>query len=256
MAMGKLAPLRIAGRLGARRLAIGLLLVACVPIIPPTAVPTTVACVGTAQKCLSDTELPAMNEQLGQAAERGDTPAVLRLLANGAQINSSDARGRTPVMAATHGNRVAPVQALIAAGADIDLQDNLQDNPFLYAGAEGLLDILKLTIEAGANTKLTNRYGGTALIPAAERGHVEVVSELLTRTDVDINHVNNLGWTALLEAIILGDGGPRRSEVVRRLINAGADVNLADGQGMTPLTHARQRGYTQMIELLEAAGAQ
>jgi len=197
-----------------------------------------------------------MNQQLIQAAERGDTPTVLQLLAAGAAINSRDAAGRTPVMAATHGNQVATVQALIAAGADINLQDNRQDNPFLYAGAEGLLDILKLTIAAGANTKLTNRFGGTALIPAAERGPVAVVAELLNHTDVDVNHVNNLGWTALLEAIILGDGGPARTEVVRLLIEAGADVNLADGQGVSPLTHARQRGYMAMIELLAAAGAE
>ncbi len=197
-----------------------------------------------------------MNAQLIQAAEEGDTPTLLQLLAAGAAINSRDAQGRTPVMAATHGNHVETVQALIDAGADIDIQDNRQDNPFLYAGAEGLLAILKLTIDAGANTKLTNRFGGTALIPAAERGPVEVVAELLNHTDVDIDHVNNLGWTALLEAIILGDGGPQRTEVVRLLVEAGADVNLADGQGVTPLTHARQRGYTVMIELLEAAGAQ
>lgn len=197
-----------------------------------------------------------MNAQLIDAAERGDTDTVLQLLATGAEINSRDERGRTAVMAATHGNQVATVEALIAAGADIDIQDNRLDNPFLYAGAEGLLDILKLTIDAGANTRLTNRFGGTALIPAAERGHIDVITELLTRTDVDVNHVNNLGWTALLEAIILSDGGPRHVEVVRLLIDAGADVNLADGQGVTPLTHARQRGYTTIVELLQNAGAQ
>ncbi len=196
-----------------------------------------------------------MNEMLIQAAEQGDTSTVLQLLAAGAEINSRDAQGRTPVMAATHGNQVETVQALIDAGADIDIQDNRQDNPFLYAGAEGLLAILQLTIDAGANPKLTNRFGGTALIPAAERGPVAVVAELLNQTDVDIDHINNLGWTALLEAIILGDGGAERTEVVRLLIEAGADVNLADGQGVTPLAHARQRGYTAMIELLEAAGA-
>lgn len=197
-----------------------------------------------------------MNEKLIQSAEGGDTPTVLQLLAAGAEINSRDAYGRTPVMAATHGNRVETVQALIAAGADIDIQDNRQDNPFLYAGAEGLLDILTLTIDAGANTKLTNRFGGTALIPAAERGHVEVVTELLARTDVAIDHVNNLGWTALLEAIVLGDGGPRCTEVVHLLIDAGADVNLADNEGISPLAHARQRGYIQIIDLLQNAGAE
>ena len=239
-------------------------LIACQPLrTPPTAAATAVF-IATATELPNNTpptpspalEQPAMNEKLIQAAERGDTATVLQLLAAGAAINSRDRAGRTAVMAATHGNQVETVQALIAAGADINLQDNRQDNPFLYAGAEGLLAILKLTIAAGADTKLTNRFGGTALIPAAERGPVAVVAELLNHTDVDVNHVNNLGWTALLEAIILGDGGPERTAVVRLLIEAGADVNLADGQGVSPLAHARQQGYTAMIELLEAAGAE
>ena len=196
-----------------------------------------------------------MSIQLIQAAEAGDTPTVLRLLQEGAAINARDAAGRTAVMAATHANQVDTVRALLQAGADVNIRDNQLDNPFLYAGAEGLLDILKLTIDANADTKLTNRYGGTALIPAAERGHIEIIKELLTRTDVDINHVNRLGWTALLEAIILGEGGERHIEVVRLLIEAGADVNLADSHGVTPLRHAKQRGQQRIVELLQAAGA-
>lgn len=195
-----------------------------------------------------------MTRALISAAESGDTPTVLQLLQAGADINGTDERGRTPIMAATHGNQVEIVQALIQAGANIHLQDHRKDNPFLYAGAEGLLEILKLIIAAGADTKLTNRFGGTALIPAAERGHVEVVQELLDHTDVDVNHVNNLGWTALLEAIILSEGGPRHVEIVRLLLAAGADPNLADGDGVTPLAHAQQRGFTQIAELLRAAG--
>jgi len=196
-----------------------------------------------------------MTQNLIQAAERGDAALVQQLLRDGADLNGRDGRGRTPIMAATHANKPAIVKLLIQAGADINLQDEIKDNPFLYAGAEGLLDVLNLLIDARADTRITNRFGGTALIPAAERGHVEVVQELLSRTNVKIDHVNNLGWTALLEAVILGDGGPRRTEVVRLLIAAGANVNIPDGRGVTPLAHARQRGYTQMIGLLERAGA-
>ena len=118
------------------------------------------------------------------------------------------ADGRTPVMVATVARRTDAVRALVDAGADVDIRDNRLDNVFLYAGAEGLLDILRIANEAGADPALTNRFGGIALIPASERGHVEVVRYLLAESDVDVDHVNRLGWTALLEAIILSDGGP------------------------------------------------
>ncbi len=196
-----------------------------------------------------------MNETLVSAAERGDTAAVLRLIADGADINAQDARGRTPVLAATHANRVETVGALIDAGADINIRDDLKDNPFLYAGAEGLLDILRLTIAAGADTRMTNRYGGTALIPAAERGHVAVVEALLTHSDVDVNHINNLGWTALLEAVVLSDGGLRHQQIVQLLIAHGADINIPDQDGVTPLQHAHRRGFTEIEHTFARAGA-
>ncbi|MFL5804207.1 MAG: ankyrin repeat domain-containing protein [Roseiflexaceae bacterium] len=196
-----------------------------------------------------------MNEQLIAAAEHGDTAAVLRLLAAGASINAQDARGRTSVLAATHGNHVDTVRALIQAGADVNIRDTRTDNVLLYAGAEGLLDILRLAIAAGADTRLTNRFGGTALIPAAERGHVAVVGELLAHSDVNVNHVNNLGWTALLEAIVLSDGGPKHQQIVQLLLDHGADVTIADKEGVTPLQHARTCGYAEIEGMLVRAGA-
>jgi ankyrin repeat protein len=200
-------------------------------------------------------EPAAMNELLISAAERGDTAAIVRLLADGADINAQDARGRTAVLAATHANRVATARALIAAGADINIRDHINDNPLLYAGAAGLLDIVRLLIEAGADTRITNRYGGTALIPAAERGHVAVVEALLTSSDVNVNHINNLGWTALLEAIVLSDGGHPHQQIAQLLIGHGADLNIADKDGVTPLQHARQRGFAEIARQLAQAGA-
>jgi uncharacterized protein len=195
------------------------------------------------------------NERLIAAAEQGDTALVLKLIEAGADINARDARGRTAVMAATHGNRIETVGALLQAGADVNIRDAMLDNPFLYAGAEGLLEILKLAIAAKADTKLTNRYGGSALIPACERGHVAVVEELLTHTDVNINHINNLGWTGLLEVVILSNGGAAHQQIVRILLEHGVDVNLADKDGVSPLRHARKRGFTVIAQRLEKAGA-
>ncbi|MBK9116507.1 MAG: ankyrin repeat domain-containing protein [Betaproteobacteria bacterium] len=199
--------------------------------------------------------LRAVDRELLDAAERGDVAAISAALARGAAVDVRDARGRTPAMAATHARQPAAVAALFSAGANVNLRDDRLDNPFLYAGAEGLLDILRLAIAAGADPRITNRFGGTALIPAAERGHVEVVRELLTRTKVDVNHVNNLGWTALLEAIVLSDGGPRHQRIVELLLAHGADVNIADRGGVTPLAHARSRGFTAIAAMLVKAGA-
>ena len=223
------------------------------PALPATIAPTATLPPEQAPTALSVTQMQAMTAQLIQAAEAGDTAAVQQLLQAGADLNGRDAQDRTPVMAATHGNRVDTVRALIKAGADINLRDNRSDNPFLYAGAEGLLEILRLTIDARADTRLTNRFGGTALIPAAERGHVDIVKELLTRTDVDVNHVNNLGWTALLEAIVLSDGGERHQQIVQLLVDHGADIDIADKDGVTPLQHARARGFTEIERILLAA---
>jgi ankyrin repeat protein len=110
--------------------------------------------------------------------------------------------------------------------------------------------LLKKTLKAGADVHCTDSYNGTGLIRAADRGHVEIIRELL-KTDIRVNHINRLGWTALLEAIILGDGGKRHTEVVRLLVSAGADPNLPDKDGITPLSHAQSRNFTDIIRILE-----
>jgi uncharacterized protein len=189
------------------------------------------------------------------AAGSGDTSAIRSALAAGANPDARDERGATALLIAARADQAGAFQALLDAGADVDLQDDERANPFLWAGAEGRLDILRLANEAGADPAITNRYGGVALIPASERGHVEVVRYLLEETDVDVDHVNRLGWTALLEAILLSDGGPDHQAIVALLIENGADVDLADGDGVRPLTHARTRGFTAIAEHLMGAGA-
>jgi ankyrin repeat protein len=143
---------------------------------------------------------------------------------------------------------------LIGAGADANAQDAIRNSAFLLASARGHLEILRMTLGAGADLRSRNRFGGTALIPACHYGHVETVRTLLS-TAIDVDHVNDLGWTALLEAVILGDGGTAHIEIVRLLIAHGASLSLPDREGVTPLEHARRRGYLDIQRALLAAGA-
>jgi uncharacterized protein len=197
---------------------------------------------------MADTELHA-------AAAANDAARITALIASGAAIDATDGDQRTPLLLATRANAVEAARALIGAGADVNAKDRIIDTPFLYAAAEGRLEILRMILATGrANLADTNRYGGTGLIPAAHHGHPEVVRELL-KTGIAIDYVNRLGWTALLETIILSDGGPVHQEILAQLIAAGADVNLADAEGVSPLTHAKRHGYTEMVEMLEQAGA-
>jgi ankyrin repeat protein len=191
---------------------------------------------------------------LHAAAAKDDVVQIRELVAGGAEVDARDGTGATALLVATHGNRIAAATALIESGADVNAKDNIEDSPYLYAGARGHLEILKLTLANGADLKSTNRYGGTALIPASERGHVETVRTLI-EAGVDVDHVNKLGWTALLEAVILGDGGERHQQIVDLLIKAGANANLADMEGITPLQHARSRGSKEIEKTLLAAGA-
>jgi ankyrin repeat protein len=166
-----------------------------------------------------------------------------------AQLRDID---RALIAAAERGD-AATVQRLIGEGGNVNAQDENRNSAYLIAGARGRTEVLRLTLAAGADLKSTNRYGGTALIPACHYGHVDTVRELL-KTKVDVDHVNNLGWTALLEAVILGDGGTAHIEIVRLLVAHGAKVNLADREGVTPLQHARRRGFTAIVSILERAG--
>ena len=195
-----------------------------------------------------------METPLHIAAKANDAAEVTEQLAAGAKLEARDSAQRTALMVATRANAIGAARALMAAGANVNAKDNIRDTPFLYSAAEGHLEILRMTLKAGADLKDTNRYGGTGLIPAAHHGHPENVRELL-KTDIAIDHVNKLGWTALLETIILSDGGPTHQDILNQLIEAGANVNLADGEGVSPLVHAKQRGYVEMIAMLEKAGA-
>jgi len=198
---------------------------------------------------------PTRDEALIEAAAAGDRDAVVRLLDEGASVAAKDATGRTALVAAAYGNHVAVAEALIEARADVNVQDESRQSAFLIATSEVGDDprLLELTLRSGADIDAKDSYNGTGLIRAADRGYLRIVRRLL-ETDIEVDHVNRLGWTALLEAVILGGGDAAHTEVVRALVGAGgADVGIADGNGTTALGHARNYGYEEMVEILAAA---
>lgn len=142
--------------------------------------------------------------------------------------------------------------ALIARGADVNAQDRIQDSVFLYAGAEGYLEVVRAALAHGADVRSTNRFGGTALIPAAEHAHLEVIRVLLA-AGTPVDHVNDLGWTALGEAVALGNGDRRHQDAVRMLLRAGADPGARDRFGRTVFQNADRLGFTEIARILRAA---
>jgi ankyrin repeat protein len=191
----------------------------------------------------------AADAALLQAAAEGDADAAAVALRAGADIEVRDERRRTPLLLASTRDHVEVAQLLVAMGADPDAPDDQHDTPWLVTGVTGSVAMLEALLPADPDLTIRNRFGGLSPIPASERGHVEYVRRVV-QTDVDIDHVNDLGWTALLEAIILGDGGRDYQEIVDVLLAAGADPSIADKDAVSPLEHAEQRGYDEIAELL------
>lgn len=184
-----------------------------------------------------------------RAAERGDADAVAVALRAGADIEARDARRRTALLLASTFDRVEVARLLVAMGADPDALDDRHDTPWLVTGVTGSVAMLETLLPAHPDLTIRNRYGGLSPIPAGERGHVDYIRRVV-QTGVDIDHVNDLGWTAMLEAIVLGDGSDDYVEIVRILLAAGADRSIADKDGVTPLQHAERRGYDEIAALL------
>ena len=192
------------------------------------------------------------NRRLLAAAERGDATAAALAVRAGANLETRDESGRTPLLLAVTGDRLAVARLLVYLGAEPDALDDQHDTPWLVTGVTGSVDMLEVLLLVRPDLTIRNRFGGTSLIPASERGHVDYVRRVV-RTSIDVNHVNDLGWTALLEAVILGDGSKRYQQIVTILLDAGADPRIADRGGVTALQHATRRGHDGVARILKNA---
>ena len=192
---------------------------------------------------------------LHAAAAKGDGAEIEKLVKAGAPIDSRDGHARTPLHVAAFMHKPDAARSLMRLGADVNALEAQEYVIVSIAAVADDVPMLKAALAGGGKaTNITSPYQGTALIAAAHLGHDEVVRTLIA-AKAPIDHVNNLGWTALIESIVLGNGGQRHVAVLRALVDAGANLNLADRSGDTPLALAKKRGYSEMVKILEAACA-
>jgi len=188
------------------------------------------------------------------ATSAQDLVKVEQILAQpGYDVNERNANNENAILIATHLNNLEIARKLIDAGANVNMQDNIQDSAYLYAGAQGRTEILRYMLsnaDPQPNQTVLNRYGGNALIPAAEKGHIDNVRLLLEDGRVDINLQNNFGYTALIEAVALTDGSKLYQDIVKILVDHGARIDLKDKTGRTALDYAQEKGYNEMVQLL------
>jgi uncharacterized protein len=222
-----------------------LMLLAAAAAVPPQA---------QAQVPPTATEASAY-QGLHAAAHQGDLGAIQRLAVNKTALEARDSAGRTPLHVATFARQHKAVQAFLRAGADPAAFEQGRYDAVTIAAVADDEETLRVLLAGGASAKLiTSRYDGTALIAAAHLGHDGVVRQLV-KAGAPLDHVNNLRWTAVMEAIVLGDGGARHQDTLKALLDAGANPQLPDRSGATPLQLARSRGYAAMVQMLQAAGA-
>lgn len=195
-------------------------------------------------------ETTMQKENIIELVKQNNIQAVAKALDNGANVNTQDGNKCSLLLLATINKQVDMIKLLAGWGADVNMQDNIQDNPFLYAGATGQTEVLQLFLTKGARFDIYNRYNGTALIPACERGHVATVRLLANTKGYPVNHINRLGWTGLMEAIVLGDGSQKFQQIVQILKDAGADMTIPDNSGISPIQHAKKRGFAEIVKIL------
>lgn len=201
---------------------------------------------------VKEQEIEIVEQQgLIRLVESKNLKAVESALKAGQNVNTVDANKRNLLLIATINQDLPMAKLLVTYKANVNQQADNLDSPFLFAGATGQTEMLKLFLSNGARFDVFNRYYGSALIPACERGHVETVRLLANTKGYPIDHVNRLGWTALMEAIVLGDGTKNYQEIVQILKDAGSKMDIPDKDGITPLQHAKNSGFTEIVKIIE-----
>lgn len=195
----------------------------------------------------------ATYKDLHKAAHEGDVEAVKSLIAGGVDLERRDPHNRSAFHIAGFAGHHTIMRLLAEAGANVNAYERGLYDVVTIAAVANDVKTMALAIEIGNHAdNITSIYDGTALIAAAHLGH-HVVVRALIKAGAPLDHVNNLHWTALIEAVVLGDGGEDHQKTVKLLVDAGANQSLTDRDGRTALDLAKERGYDAIVTLLNTA---
>lgn len=193
-----------------------------------------------------------LNQNLIQAAKRGDTATVKSLLDKGADVNAkSNKSGATALIFAAELGHFKIAETLLARGADVNIKDNkFGGTALLVAAMYGHINIVEALLTKGADVNAKSNDGWTALMTAAQRGHSDIVEALLNK-EADVNiHEKIGGHTLLMVATAAG-----HADIVAALLAKGAEVNAKNIHGETALMYAAEKGSENIVKLLIESGA-
>ena len=187
---------------------------------------------------------------LVDAVRSGDTAAVRALLSEHADVNAAQADGATALAWAAQRDDLESAELLIQAGAGVNAANEYGATPLWLACNRANAAMVEKLLKAGANPNLALLTGETPLMAAADRGSLDVVKLLLAHgANVNAKETRG-GQSALMWAV-----AEKQSEVVRALVEQGADVRDRSAGGFTPLLFAAQQGDLDSARILLAAGA-
>ena len=166
---------------------------------------------------------------------------------NVAEVNEE---GQSPLHLAVLNNNIEVAALLLQKGFNPNQKDNNQLSSLIASAANGLDEMFELLLLYHPDLKQVNRFGGTALLPSSEKGFIKVVQKALD-AGVPVNHQNRLGWTALLEAVILGNEGFLFRDIIEELVSHGADVEIKDFDSLSGIDYAEKRNSQFILPILE-----